>query len=181
MHELRARHDAVLTGIGTVLADDPQLTVRGIEGAKQPLRAVMDTHLRIPREARLLGGDSGGGKVVVFTGVNVTTDLPVEVVNVANHDSYCDPDDVLAKLSGMGVGSVLLECGGTLAASFMMLGLIDRIEWFRAPMVIGGEGRPALGELALTSLREAPAFELQNVERLGRDLHETYVRVPDGD
>ncbi len=74
-----------------------------------------------------------------------------------------------------GVKSIPVEGGGQLAAAFMRLGLVDRIEWFRAPIVLGGDGIPAIGSTGLAKLADAPKFERTSVVTLGRDLHESYA------
>ncbi len=180
VHRLRAAHDCVLTGSGTVISDDPQLTVR-LEGqgrkdvGKQPLRAVIDRRGRIPASARLFAAPPVS-PVLVF-GRERPRGLSAAVEFEGSAETYWTPAAVLEVLGGRGVESVMLECGAELAASFMAAGLIDRIEWFRAPLIIGGDGLPALGTFDLTDLAEAPRYRLETVARLGPDLHETYLRA----
>lgn len=170
----------MLTGSGTVISDDPQLTVR-LEGqgneqsGSQPLRAVIDRRGRIKASARLFAAPTVS-PVLVF-GRERPQGLPPEVGFEPSGSHDWTPEAVLEALRGRGVGSVMLECGGQLAASFMVAGLIDRVEWFRAPLMIGGDGLPALGAFGLTDLAEAPRYRLETVARLGPDLHETYVRA----
>jgi|GEM_PF-2228242 len=137
----------------------------------QPLRAVIDRRGRIPASAKLFASP-----VVVF-GRARPADLPATVEFKASGEVDWTPQAVLEVLGGRGVGSILLECGAELAASFMAEGLIDRVEWFRAALIIGGDGLPALGPLGLTVLAEAPRYRLETVARLGPDLHETYLRA----
>jgi diaminohydroxyphosphoribosylaminopyrimidine deaminase/5-amino-6-(5-phosphoribosylamino)uracil reductase len=75
-----------------------------------------------------------------------------------------------------GVTSMMIEGGGQLAAAFMRASLVDRIEWFRAPVVLGGDGRPCLGDLGLETLNAAPKFDRTSVREIGPDLWESYVR-----
>jgi diaminohydroxyphosphoribosylaminopyrimidine deaminase/5-amino-6-(5-phosphoribosylamino)uracil reductase len=84
---------------------------------------------------------------------------------------------VLERLSGLGFGGVLVEGGGRIAASLIDLGVVDRIEWFRAPILLGGEGRPALAELSYDVLADAPRFKRVALRELGPDVWESYERA----
>lgn len=181
---MRAGHDAVITGIGTVLADDPQLTAREVGGHDdQPLRVVFDTRLQLPEDCTLVASRRVAS-VLVFTGLHsLGTDhhdrlraLGVDVHGVATRNGRPDPREALGVLAQLGIRSAMLECGGRLAASFLEADLVDRIAWFRAPKLIGAEGQPALGPLGLSSLTDAPEFALETVRRVGNDLLETYLR-----
>ena len=184
VHEIRARHDAVLAGIGTVLADDPQLNVRlpGQEAKQQPHRIVLDSELRIPATARLLS--VGSGQVFVFTSHDSETekaaalrDAGVNVIPVERKlEGGLEIREVLTHLGEYGIGSVMIEGGGQVAASALREGCIDCIEWFRAPILIGSEGRPAIGELRLDRLAGVPRFTRTGVRTVGDDLWETYEK-----
>ncbi|WP_297804010.1 bifunctional diaminohydroxyphosphoribosylaminopyrimidine deaminase/5-amino-6-(5-phosphoribosylamino)uracil reductase RibD [uncultured Brevundimonas sp.] len=172
-HRLRARHDAILVGVETVLADDPSLNVR-IEGEqhKDPQRIVLDSRLRTPPTARLLDG-----------AWIITTSEPreignAEVITVAGDaEGRPDPEAVLDMLAAREIGSVLIEGGGRVAASFVKAGLVDAIEWFRAPMVLGHEGRPAIAALGFDRLSDTPRFKRLAVSPLGDDLWERYEKA----
>ena len=86
-------------------------------------------------------------------------------------------DIVVEALAGQGLSRLFVEGGGEVASSFVRCGLIDALEWFRAPMLIGGEGRPGVGALAVAALAEAPHFRRIEVHEVGDDLWERYVRV----
>lgn len=179
----------MLTGIGTVLADDPELTVRDapLRDGRQPLRVVMDAGDRLLPEHRIVRS-AGLGPVLAYAAEALPAgDGPerrdgaleaagVSVVRLAGRGGRPDPVAVLDDLARRGVGSVLLESGGRLAASFLSAGLIDRIEWFRAPVILGGDAEPALAALGLTALSDAPRFHCVATEKLGSDSHETYMR-----
>lgn len=181
VHQMRARHDAVLTGVGTVLADDPQMTARpgGAPSAAQPIRAVMDTHLRTPASAAMFrtgpvmiyhSGDDGAAALAL-------TEAGARLERVAaGADGRVGFLAVLQHLAGEGVLTVMIEAGGALAGAALRSELVDRIEWFRAPKLIGAEGRPCIAELGLESLDAAPIFTRTQARPIGADLWETYER-----
>jgi len=179
-HRLRAAHDAVLVGIETALADDPDLTVRlaGYRGP-QPARVVLDSRQRLVCTAKLVQTARAVPTYVVTTtpasldllacGVRVLT---VEAVG----DGRPELEAALRALRNEGLERVLVEGGGQVAGAFLRCGLVDRIEWFRAPMVLGAEGRPGIGALAVSELAAAPRFRRTEVRPVGVDLWETYER-----
>ncbi len=172
-HRLRAEHDAILVGVGTVLADDPELTVRhGVETDRQPVCVILDSALRTPLAARLATPNT-----LILTAAEPAPVGGAEVVRVEAEDGQPSPDAAVAELSRRGVTSLLIEGGGQVAASFLRTGLVDRIEWFRAPILLGGEGRPGVAALAFFDLDEAPRFRRLAVEPLGDDLWERYERI----
>jgi diaminohydroxyphosphoribosylaminopyrimidine deaminase/5-amino-6-(5-phosphoribosylamino)uracil reductase len=170
-HALRASHDAILVGTGTVIADDPELTCRlpGM-GARSPLRVVLDRHLRLPPTAKIFAPPCW-----VLTLADDAPELGargVEVITV--------PDDLAATmnvLGGRGLTRVLVEGGGQLAASLLKAGLVDRLVWIHAPMTIGGDGIPAIAGLGLQALAAAPRFTLTSSETAGDDVVETFRRM----
>jgi diaminohydroxyphosphoribosylaminopyrimidine deaminase/5-amino-6-(5-phosphoribosylamino)uracil reductase len=172
-HRLRAGHDAILVGVETVLADDPELTAR-LPGrpVDQPLRVVLDSRLRTPPMAKV----AQGGGLILTVAEPVPVGLAV-VEQVEAEDGRPSPAAALAALRNGGVASVLIEGGGQVAASFLRAGLVDRLEWFRAPILLGGEGRPCVAALALARLSDAPRFRRLAVEPCGDDLWERYERI----
>ena len=194
VHRLRAMHQAVLVGVETAIADDPDLTVRlpGFVGV-QPTRVVLDSRQRLPIERRLVA-DAHRLDTVVITTTNPNkrlTDAGVTVVQVGASDGRPDLVEAMAALkshlidrvspSTMGavsgfVPAVMIEGGGQVAASFLKAGLVDAIEWFRAPIILGDEGRPAVGEFVLERLADAPRFRRVAVREVGDDLWERYER-----
>jgi diaminohydroxyphosphoribosylaminopyrimidine deaminase / 5-amino-6-(5-phosphoribosylamino)uracil reductase len=175
-HRLRHRHDAVLVGAGTVVADDPELTVRLDETARQPLRVVVDSTLRIPATARLL--HSAGGGVVIAT----TAAAPGERVAALEHtgaELLVLPDsggrvDLAALLRTLGerdVISVLAEGGAELLGALLDARAIDAVIAILAPRLIGGAEAPAaIGGRGVAHVAEALQLTDLEVERLGGDL-----------
>ena len=178
-HQMRAEHDAVLVGIGTVLADDPLLTARTVPmPARQPIRIVADSSGRTPKQSRLVQSISSG-RVVVATGGQPQDILAASGVDIwrCGNGLRVDVTALVRRAEGEGITSILLEGGGTLAASFIRAGLVDTIAWFRAPILIGGDGLPALGGLGLSDLAAASRWRPVATERIGDDVLDTYVRI----
>ena len=171
-HRLRAAHDAILVGVETVLADDPELTAR-LPGrpVDQPLRVVLDSRLRTPPTAKLARGDT-----LILTAAEPRRLGEARVEQVETADGRPAPAAALRAIRRAGAGTVLIEGGGQVAASFLRAGLVDRLEWFRAPILLGGEGRPCVASLALAKLADAPKFRRLSAEPLGDDLWERYER-----
>ncbi|HLI65711.1 MAG TPA: bifunctional diaminohydroxyphosphoribosylaminopyrimidine deaminase/5-amino-6-(5-phosphoribosylamino)uracil reductase RibD [Caulobacteraceae bacterium] len=179
-HRLRAVHDAVLVGVATVIADDPALTVRlAGYGGDQPTRVVLDSRQRIPPGSKLVAGAGDAPVIVVSTTAanKALTDAGVVVLQVAEDGGRVDIRAAMAALDGEGLTSVMVEGGGEVAASVLRAGLVDRLEWFRAPMLLGGEGRPAVAGLGLNRLADATWFRRLSTESLGEDLWERYERA----
>ena len=178
-HFLRARHDAILIGIETALVDDPELTCRvaGLE-RRSPLRVVLDSRLRLP-EGSNIARTAREVPTVVFTTSTQTDKLSgcgIVVEQVAR-DARGRPDlaAVLEALARRGITRLLVEGGAGIHAAFLDRGLADRLEVFRAPVVIGGGGHPAVEALAAIGLDEAPKFRSYGVRRLGSDVLESFA------
>lgn len=175
-HRLRACHDAVLVGIGTVLADDPRLTTRLPEVPGQtphdPVPVVLDTQLRIPSGAKLF---SSSRRAIVICGEDAPErELPADVIRVPCEPSgHVDPEAALRALVVRGLHRILVEGGGRVHRALLDRGLADTLELFVAPILIPG-GRPFVGGPPIETLGAAARMELRTVEQIGPDAHLVY-------
>lgn len=184
VQRLRAAHDAVLVGAETVRKDNPSLLARTEPApAKQPARVVVTTRLEIPPDAKMFA-DIATAPVIVFSVPRasparhaIIEAMGARIEPVETGPGGVDMAAVLERLSGLGFGSVLVEGGGRIAASLIDIGAVDRIEWFRAPILLGGEGRPALADLSYDALADAPRFRRVALRELGPDVWESYERA----
>jgi diaminohydroxyphosphoribosylaminopyrimidine deaminase/5-amino-6-(5-phosphoribosylamino)uracil reductase len=171
-HHWRARSCAVVTGIGTVLADDAQLSVREVETTRQPLRVVLDSALKIPLAARILQG----GNVLIYTATRDTQKIAAlekagaSVIAMAAAKGQVDLSACLKDLAARGCNEVLVEAGRTLNGALLQAGLIDELVLYLAPQVLGdmARGMAQLGEL--TSLDQRVELEWQDVRQIGKDM-----------
>ena len=181
VHRLRSTHDGVVIGVGTAVADDPELSVRlpAYDGP-QPARIVLDSHQRLPVTARLaLSARDIPTYVVSLAPLAAALgQLGVRGVQAARDESgRPDLEAVVSALNSLGLRRLFVEGGGEVAASFLRRGLVTRLEWFRAPIIIGGEGRPAIAALSLDALADAPRLRRTEIRVLGEDIWETYERI----
>jgi diaminohydroxyphosphoribosylaminopyrimidine deaminase/5-amino-6-(5-phosphoribosylamino)uracil reductase len=183
-HLLRANHDAVMIGSNTVITDDPLLTCRlpGLD-AQSPVRIVLDSRLNVPLTARVVAearqvptwfitlrhGDAARREAFLSCGVQL-----IEVRPTPEH--MVDIAAAFQELGRRGLTRVLVEGGSTLAAVLLRAGLVDRLAWFHAPSLIGGDGIPAVAGFGLAALETAPRFERIAVETIGEDVLETLRR-----
>ena len=166
-HRLRASHDAILVGAGTVLADDPSLTVRGVRGS-DPRRVILDGRLRISPSAKAVPGalilttESTGHEPFAARGAEVVT-LPGEGGRIAM-------DAVLTAIGAHKLTSVLVEGGGEVHGALLRDGLVDEVHVFVAPLLIGGDGVPLLAGAGAATMAAARRLESHTVRRLGADV-----------
>mgnify|MGYP002621981083 CR=1 FL=1 len=183
-HLLRATHDAIMVGSATAIVDDPELTCRlpGL-GGRSPIRIVADGRLRLPLTSKLvrdaqkhplwiltLPGGDGARR-------NAFEDCGAVLIDVEpGEGGMMDMRGALEQIAARGVTRVLVEGGARLAASLTRDRLVDRIEWFQAAKLIGGDGYPAIAGLGIKHVDGAPSFVLRETMRAGADLVSSYVR-----
>lgn len=168
----RARSCAILTGSGTVLADDPQLNVRANDAARQPLRVVLDSGLRTPPTAKVLQS----GKTLIYASAadaakqKTLAACGAEVVILPGTDGRVDMHAVLRDLAQRGMNEVLVEAGRKLNGALLKAGLVDELVLYLAPQFLGdaARGLADLGEL--TQLQQRVALEWNDVRQVGTDL-----------
>jgi diaminohydroxyphosphoribosylaminopyrimidine deaminase/5-amino-6-(5-phosphoribosylamino)uracil reductase len=179
-HLLRSRVDAIVVGSGTVLADDPELTARrGGRVLHRPIRVLVDSRLRVSPGAKLYR--EGADRTWVLCGSKagarrrrVLEDLGVRLLEVPTRTGKLDLKRAVSRLAREGLTEMLVEGGGNLAAALLRARLVDELHWFVAPRVLGGDGRPSVGDLGLRSLVESPLLN----GRMGRVGDDLYIRGP---
>ncbi|HZZ63201.1 MAG TPA: RibD family protein [Roseiarcus sp.] len=177
LHRLRATVDAVVVGVGTVCADDPQLTVRRVHGPN-PARVVLDPHGRLPSDARFL---ASGVRKIVVTAQRCTGKLPdVEVVTLRTRADLFAPSAILASLAERGLKRLLVEGGAKTLSHFLQEGCLDRLHVMVAPLILGS-GRPGFAFGAIDRVEEAlrlPARFYQLDEDVLFDFDLSGARAP---
>lgn len=184
-HGLRASNDAILVGIGTALADDPELTCR-LPGMadRSPVRIVLDSRLRLPLTGRLVRTADRTPLWIVTrpdaaepARMAAFADCGVELIPVEpGPEGEISLPQTLRALAARGITRVLAEGGARLAASLLRDGLADRLEWFRAGLLLGGDALPAAVGFGADRLADAPGYERIAVRPAGEDLLESYRR-----
>ena len=170
-HELRNENDAILVGINTVLTDDPELTVRGIDGGRSPVRIVLDSKGRIPEQSRVFQED--GVPVVIVTGSHAPFRIWPELADLTILTASTRTPDilwVLSEISKLGLNSLLVEGGSLIHASFIKSNTVDQLVLFLAPKVfVGQEALSWCGNLEVDTVNDAPQLEISSVTALGED------------
>lgn len=192
VQDLRARSSAIITGVGTVLADNPSLTVRPESWSelgypdgpvRQPLRVVLDRKLRSPADGQLL---KEPGDVLFVT--SAEHDDPrahalkahgAELLHLPSSGSGMDLRELLRELARRECNEVLVEAGPTLAAAFMSADLVDELVVFMAPALLGSNARPLMVLPQLATMADKISLQFTGVEQVGEDLCLTLVRRPD--
>jgi diaminohydroxyphosphoribosylaminopyrimidine deaminase/5-amino-6-(5-phosphoribosylamino)uracil reductase len=184
VHLMRAMNDAILIGVGTAIADDPDLTCR-LPGLAQrsPVRIVLDCKLRLPANGRL-ASTAAAVPVWVVAAPDAAAEaeaslrrMGVDVLRVPARDGRLDLAAVLAALAERGITRLMVEGGPTVAASFVTAGLVDEAHLFRAQKELGADAIDALDGLPLTALTQASALRSRGQEPVGADTVEIFERV----
>jgi len=177
VHVLRKRADAVVVGVGTIIADNPFLTPYRIKGrAPNPARVVVDTHLRIPLESRVFDPDTSGSTIVAAADVDPSKrarieELGAEVIACRVEQGRVDLADLLGKLAKMSITSILVEGGASLFHSFIGKGLVDKFYLFFAPKILGGnDGVPFTRGPGCAIIQNCLGLSVAKVKRFDNDI-----------
>jgi diaminohydroxyphosphoribosylaminopyrimidine deaminase/5-amino-6-(5-phosphoribosylamino)uracil reductase len=172
VHRWRAQSCAVLTGVGTVSADNPGLDVRHVETERQPKIFIVDSHLRIPRESRLLSNSN----VTLVTAKGENEDRVLgrgfssSVLNLPGPDGKVDLVTLASQLAFMGVNEVLVEAGINLQTALMQSGLVDEIIIYYAPKFLGDKGRGMFDFSGLVAMDNVKHYRLVDIKQFGNDF-----------
>jgi diaminohydroxyphosphoribosylaminopyrimidine deaminase/5-amino-6-(5-phosphoribosylamino)uracil reductase len=168
----RARACAILSGIGTVRADDPQLNVREVETPRQPLKVVVDSRLELAPQARVL---NGGGVLLASAGeagekATALRARGAEILHVPGADGKVDLTALLAELARRGINELHVEAGAGLNGALLAAGLVDELLLFLAPCLLGDTARGLFSLPALASLEGKRTLTIHDVRMVGADL-----------
>ena len=168
-HAWRARACAILTGVGTVLQDDPQLTARSIDTPRQPLRIVVDRHGQTPASARVL--DDGNALIVTAGERNAAWPVALDVLALPDANGRVDLAALMRALAERGINELHVEAGAKLSGALLDAGLIDELLLYVAPALIGDPARGMFERAApLAALGARTGLAWHSVERIGGDL-----------
>lgn len=177
---LRAEVDAIAVGAITAELDDPHLTSR-VPGQKDPVRVVFDTTLKLsPISHLVITAEDTPTWVFTRDGSEARADILRShgvVVHEVTDKNGLSLEEAMTIMADAGIRSLLVEGGGTLIASFVRAGLYDTLHWYRAPVLLGGDGRDCVGALSLTEMGQAVRLHRMKVSEVGQDQHEIYVRA----
>jgi diaminohydroxyphosphoribosylaminopyrimidine deaminase/5-amino-6-(5-phosphoribosylamino)uracil reductase len=165
-HRWRARACAILTGAGTVRADDPQLTVRDVQTTRQPLRVIADSHLETPADARILQGE----KVLIFAARDGKAPPNAEVVVLRNAQGKVELKKMLEELGRRGINELHVEGGFKLNGSLVREGCVDEFLIYLNPSFLGDSAQGMVNLAAAASLDQRVALKLRSVEPVGDDI-----------
>ncbi len=177
VHKMRSRHDAIVTGVGTVVADDPALTCRlkGLEHTS-PIRVVLDRKLRVPMDSEVIQTSYDFPTWVMTTNrvlrgdIRLLEDAGVEVMQLPE----VMIELVARELAARGINRIMIEAGQKVATHALQSGVVDHIHWFRAPKLIGEGGKPAFLTNGARPLSMVEEFSLRSTRKIGEDLLEVY-------
>ena len=179
VQRLRAQADAIITGIGTVLADDPSLNVRYevpapyAKPSQQPIRIILDSQLQTPLDAKIINVE---GQVLIFAGISADSErvkalqsIGVEVVLIDSDKNGLNLTAVMAELAKRDINECHVECGAKLAAAFVQAQLVDEMVYYMAPCFMGGAARPLL-DLSIDKMVDKRSIQISSMGRVGEDV-----------
>ncbi len=173
MYQLRNNCDAVLVGIGTVISDDPKLTVKNkyVKNVKNPIRIILDSKCRIPLNSLVLDNSS---KTYIVTSQKCIRKfgLNIEILQCKkNQDGKIDLNDLLFKLKNLGINKLMVEGGSSVIWSFLNLGFFDDLFVYLAPFIIGGELTPTMADgLGINDEKSKILLDVVDIKKLGEGL-----------
>ena len=177
---LRAENDTIAVGAVTPELDNPRLTSR-VPGQKDPVRVVFDSTLKLALDSHLvLTAKETPTWVFSRAGADAKAEILRQhgvIVHSVSDENGLSLEEALSIMAKAGLRSLLVEGGGTLIASFIRAGLFDEIHWYRAPVLLGGDGRDCVGALSLTKMDQAIRLHRMKTTEVGIDQHEVYVRA----
>jgi diaminohydroxyphosphoribosylaminopyrimidine deaminase/5-amino-6-(5-phosphoribosylamino)uracil reductase len=174
-HRLRARSCAMLTGIGTVLADDPALNVREVETSRQPLKVVVDAGLSMPPNAKILQG----AKTLVVTGcddealIRPLQDAGAEILVLPAQQGRIDLSQLLRELGRRGLNEITVEAGKGLNGALLQAGLVDELVMYLAPMLFGDKAQGMFDLPEIETMEQRHELEIRDLRMIGRDMRVT--------
>ena len=172
VHHWRARSCAILTGIGTVLADNPQMNVRNINTSRQPLRVVVDSQLQIPTDANIL---KGGATLIAYANASAQkiahlTQAGVSLVQLPNADGKVCLASLMKTLAARGVNELMVEAGQKLNGALIAANCVDELLLYYAPVLLGSDAQGMLAIPALTSMQERIQLNMVDFRQFGTDI-----------
>jgi len=184
VHALRASHDAVMVGAGTVRADNPDLRIRDLGATHQPVRVVTSRHLRLPQDSKLFATAKVTPVWIICDAATRRSpeaeaweNAGARLIPVGSNGAHLSISETLLALGDAGLTRVLCEGGGMLAASLLSADLVDELIVFEAGKLIGAEGQPGVGPLGVSSLSDTPAFKLISATSVGGDVMQRWRRA----
>jgi diaminohydroxyphosphoribosylaminopyrimidine deaminase/5-amino-6-(5-phosphoribosylamino)uracil reductase len=182
-HKLRAKVDAIMVGSNTAEKDNPELTVRHVEG-RNPWRVVLDKNLRLDTSLKLFQTNEMHRTIICCSKEKSESDKATELRNLGNEilisnlekTGKLDGKDILEKLERQyKITSILVEGGASLHSTFLEKGLADELQLFIAPKFFGS-GISTFGKISINQVEEAPAFKLKHLQQIGDDIHTIYIK-----
>lgn len=174
VHRMRAANDAIMVGVDTIIADNPQLNVRHVKG-DDPLRVIVDSRLRTPESVAVL--DGGSARKTVIATIEGNTDVHrrytrqgANIIVCEEYDGRVSMPDLLKRLGGMGIQSILLEGGSRLAGDMLKQSLIDEYVVFIAPKILGSDGFAPFALLGITSMDNSFKLKFGQIAHIGQDV-----------
>ena len=176
VHQLRNAYSGILVGIGTVIKDDPLLTCRLISG-RNPIIIVVDSTLRIPMSSKIIGGTS---KVIIAAvkeieemavdKVKKLEELGIKVLFVEAYKHRVNLKELMIQLGKLGIDSILIEGGAEVNASALEAGIVDKVQFYIAPKLVGGQAKTPVAGRGIANLEESIKVENLQMQRIGEDI-----------